>query len=260
MNISSIISELSNKNKSLKKAEIEGLLAILCKNTQGLSLADLTGLTGIPKETLLTFKDSISPYLNKNYEGFLLSEEYRTELKELSLKEYSWSLVTIENSEIEDLVSKLRSDIQHKPKRELDQFIATVKTSAAKALLAKIKGLTDDKNIAFVGDDDLVSLVMEKMELGNASFTVFDIDPDLLEQIRSKSIKGIQTIQHDCRVEIPNLYKDHFDLVITDPPYTSNCVKIFLNRALELLGKADVNDHKYIILYYGSCFKTPEKT
>lgn len=260
MNIQTVISELTNKNKGLKKAEIEGLLAILSKNSEGLSLADLTGLTGIPKETLITFKESVSAYLDKTYDGFLLDSEYRGPIKEFSLKDYPWSLVTIEDSEIEEIISKLRNDSGFKPKRELDQFIATAKTSAAKALLAKIKGLADDKNIAFVGDDDFVSLAIERLELGNSSFTVFDIDPELLKEIQVRSTKGIQTIQHDCRVTLPNLYKGNFDLVITDPPYTSNGVKIFLNRAVELLGKVDVNANKYIILYYGNSFKTPEKT
>jgi len=260
MDTQSLISEVTGKNKGLKKAEIEGLLAILVKNPDGLSMTELTGLTGIPKETLLSFKDSISAYLDKNYEGFKIDSSYFTSLQELPLKEYPWSLLKIEDGLLEDVVGKLRDDSNFKPKRELDQFIATTKTSAAKALLAKIKGLADDANIAFVGDDDFVSLAMERLELGKATFTVFDIDAELLEQIRSKSIKGIQTIQHDCRVALPNLYRDQFNLVITDPPYTSNGVKLFLNRALELLGKADVNDNKYIILYYGNSFKTSEKT
>jgi S-adenosylmethionine/arginine decarboxylase-like enzyme len=89
---------------------------------------------------------------------------------------------------------------------------------------------------------------------------VFDIDPELLGEIQARSTKGIQTIQHDCRVMMPNLYKGNYDLVITDPPYTTNGVKIFLNRSIELLGKADVNSNKYIILYYGNSFRTSEKT
>jgi S-adenosylmethionine/arginine decarboxylase-like enzyme/predicted RNA methylase len=260
MNIQTLISDLKDKNKGLKKAEIQGLLAILVSNPQGLSMAELTGLTGVPRETLLSFKASISSYLDDKFEGFCLDPSYITSLKEFKLAEYPWSLLKIEDSSLETLISKLRENANLKPKRELDQFIATSKTSAAKAILAKIKGLADDSDIAFVGDDDFVSLAMENMELGDSSFTVFDIDPQLLEQIRSKSTKGIQTIQHDCRVPLPNLYKGHYDLVITDPPYTPNGVKLFLNRALELLGKADVNDNKYIILYYGNSFKTPEKT
>lgn len=260
MNISNLVSDLSHKNKGLKKAEIEGIFQILVNNVGGLSMPELTGLTGIPKETLLNFKESISAFLDEKFDGIKINSSYLTSLQELPLREYPWSLVKIEDSLLEDLVSKLRQDTVFKPKREFDQFIATAKTSAAKAILARIKGLAEDANIAFVGDDDYVSLAMERLDVGKATFTVFDIDPELLEQIRAKSIKGIQTIQHDCRIAFPNIYRDQFNLVITDPPYTSNGVKLFLNRALELLGKATVNDNKYIILYYGNSFRTPEKT
>jgi predicted methyltransferase len=260
MNKNTLIYEIRLKNKGLKKAEIEGLLYVLVSNTQGLTLAELTTLTGVPRESLVMFKESISAYLNKESDKVQLSSEFLDAFKELDLKDYKWSLVKLEDTQLHSNLENLRSSTSFTPNRDLDQFIATTQTSVAKALLAKVKGVADDRNIAFVGDDDFVSLAMERLDLGESSFTVFDIDPLLLEEIRTKSIKGIQTIQHDCRTELPALYKDHFDLVFTDPPYTANGVKLFLNRSLELLGKAEVTDNKYIILFYGNSFKTPEKT
>jgi S-adenosylmethionine/arginine decarboxylase-like enzyme/predicted RNA methylase len=91
-----------------------------------------------------------------------------------------------------------------------------------------------------------------------------DIDQDILAAVeRINGIKGknnIHTFVNDVRKNIRPELKGAFDVVITDPPYTKSGITLFLNRAIQLLGNTDSAEGKYIFLYYGNSFKSPEKS
>jgi len=240
---------LKKANPDLKSAEIEGLLYLL-RGDLTISANELVRLSGLPKETVVSFLSSVAGALGT----------YNNP------KSYNWSLFSYEDNEEKDLELKFSELVQkHRtnPKRELDQFLATSHTSVSKALVLKNKGLLEDKNILLLGDDDLVSISLGLLG-GFKSITVFDADSDLLASIESIAgsvgIENIRTKRADFKDRIKEQDTGKFDVVITDPPYTKSGVALFLNRAVQLLGETKDFEGKYIFLYYGNSFKSPEKT
>lgn len=241
-----IIQSIKKNNPDLKSLEIEGILYFI-KNDFKITNNDLVKLTGIPKEEIKRFRSSISN----------LSE---SDLDSLDLKPYKWSLLTYKDSSLEGKLHTIREKYNLLPKREFDQWFADVKTSVSKVLVMKDKDCVIGKNILLLGDDDLVSSTLGLTEMNYSKITVLDIDRDILDTVekiaRDNNFKDIETDIYDARKEIPSKYASRYDTVVTDPPYTKSGITLFLNRAIEFLG----GSNKYIFLYYGNSFKSPEKT
>ena len=265
-----LLSQLKRNNRDLKLAEINGLLYLLLENNQ-LTNKGLITLTGIPKETLRHFKKSISSFLNDPQgDAILLNEKEREIFSVLKPLPYTWSLGDRFDFNSQDEYVKFKKKIESikekyspKPKREYDQFLATAKTSYLKSRILIEKGLVEGKSIAFLGDDDLNSLCLTSLDEGYKNICVFDIDDEILGFVKecseTEGFKNIETVEYDVRKELENRYIGKFDVVVFDPPYTKNGVTIFLERALQLLGNADDFEGKYVFMYFGNSFKSPEK-
>lgn len=256
------IKQLKKYNPNLKEAEIEGILYFV-KNTPDLTNNHLVRLTGLPKETLKNFKKSFSQYLKKPSEDKItLNFEGNKVLENMDLKPYKWALVEYEDKKLEKKLDEIRKKYDLKPKREYDQFFATAQTSVSKAKVLSDKGLVSGKNIALIGDDDLVSITLALLDSSFNQIVVFDIDEDILSAIGAISkelgINDVHTMSYDARNEFDGRYLGSFDVVVVDPPYTKSGVSLFVNRAIQLLKGASL-DGRYIFLCYGSTFKSPEK-
>ena len=264
-----IVREIKKYNSELSLAEIEGLLYLL-RESEILTNITLITKTGIPKETLRKFKKTISGYLEEaEGEEVRLNKEGVDLLKNIDLARHKWSLsenMNIFTLGLEDYLNEIRNikcKYSPKPKREFDQFLATSTTSHLKAKIMEEKGAIKDMSVAFLGDDDLVSLSMASQNCEYKDISVFDIDDEILENIEKcseeKGYKNIKTVKYDVREEMDHKYVGRFDVVVFDPPYTKSGVIIFLRRALELLKSSENQDGKYIFMYYGNSFKSPEK-
>ena len=265
-----LLDQIKRNNVDLKKSEISGLVYLLLENN-GLTNTGLITLTGIPKETLKIFKKSISRFL-KDPEGddILLNEEGKEVLSNIGALPYKWSLAEdfVFNSneaysEFEKRVKSIKEKYSPKPKREIDQFLATEKTTYMKSRVLLEKGLVNEKSIAFLGDDDLNSMCLASMNNEYSDICVFDIDDEVLENIKrgskAEGLDNMRTVKYDVRKEIDSRHIGKFDVVVFDPPYTKNGVTLFLQRALDLLGKTDSYEGKYVFMYFGNSFKSPEK-
>jgi predicted methyltransferase len=281
--VNNLISKIKELNPDLKKAEIEGLLYIL-KNKSPITNQDLVTLTGVPKETLKQFKKSISDYLQKTEEDSVFLCEYgKAVMSEINLTPYKWSLYPGEVSHIDSFkkVVEIMKKYDIEPRREYDQFLATHETSYNKAQILFDKGMVEGKSIAFIGDDDLNSLTLGILALENSeenpdtsykNIAVFDIDNNVLDSVKNASekigLKNIELVNYDARNKLDKKHLGKFDVVIFDPPYTRSGVALFLQRAIELLGNITGGnlgnlrgfEGKYIFMYYGNSFKSPEKT
>jgi len=257
--MNTLFAHIKNRNIGLSYPEIEGLLYIILNNR--CNLKELIHITGIPEESLLAFLNSIKHLLSsENREKIVFSDKSREIITKIDPNDYPWRLFKPDEdlNEYEGIFKEIIERKRGRSKRELDQFYAAPKTSVQKAWVLKRKGLLDNHRIAFLGDDDLVSIACSVMG-ASSDITVFEIDKDIIsvieEYIKEKSINNIQIRQIDLRDSINNQNSGPYDAVITDPPYTKGGITLFLNRAIQLLGGKD----KYIYLYYGSSFKTPEK-
>lgn len=262
--VENLINQLKSYNSDLKKAEIEGILYIV-SNERELTNNELVRRTGLTKEILKQFKSSLSNLLEPAGEDNIkLNELGKETLSKLELKPYAWSLVTVMEPKVESELKELRIKHNMDPKREFDQFFATEQTSVAKATIIKEKGMLQDKNIALLGDDDLVSITLGKMFPHYNRITVYDVDNRILDPINSiatsEGLKNISTKTYDARKPLKSEDIGKYDVVMIDPPYTPAGIALFLRRSIELLGKPNDSSGKYIFLCYNNSLRSPEKS
>ncbi len=126
----------------------------------------------------------------------------------------------------------------------LDQSHGTPETGIRRSLLMIGKGLVSGRRVAFLGDDDLVSLalglVLRTVHGGDTEhpFLVFDIDARFIDFIRERAAGlgiPLEAIRYDVRDPVPERFIGSCDTVITDPPYTVNGMTLFAFRAAQLI-------------------------
>lgn len=167
-------------------------------------------------------------------------------------------------------LNDIKSYLDNRPSPEfaLDQSHADFSTVLKKTLYLVKKGDIEGRRIIFLGDDDFISLAVGLTKLAN-EITVVDIDDRVLNFLstaaRKLSLKNINVLHHDLREYIPKNIVNKFDVVIMDPPYTNEGLRLFLKRARQVL-KSNINingaNHSIIgkkcLLSFGN--KPPEET
>jgi N4-bis(aminopropyl)spermidine synthase len=120
----------------------------------------------------------------------------------------------------------------------LDQSHATSDTVINRMLYLLKKGDLEGRKILFLGDDDATSLIIGSLDIVE-EITVIDIDPHVIDFLSVKannlSIKNYNVVSHDLRDPLPSNLFNKYDLVITDPPYTNEGLRLFLKRAQQAL-------------------------
>jgi predicted methyltransferase len=225
----------------------------------------LVQILGVAKNPLNQVKQSLSHYLNRVSRNTSLKKEMVNQLKSFFDQNYLTEeslLSVIEQTLIYKQSIEFFNSIKNKrihPKREYDQFIATVATSAKKAAVLDFFADILQKRILFLGDDDFISLPVAKT--GKAQqITVVDIDDAVLQKIKETADKqklSLQTVKHDLRKPLPKELNNKFDVVFTDPPYTANGVALFVSRAIEALDKD--NQTARIYLCFGNSDRAKER-
>lgn len=175
--------------------------------------------------------------------------ESQLNLKSLDTNQYQYILDT--NSNRNTYTNMIMEDIEiwyqnrPKPKMELDQAHATRETVIQRVIKLMEDPLIFSKSIVFLGDDNLVSILLFKAinNLGVIpNITVLYIDADILNHVESFSNKKIITQMIDFRDEaILNNIKA--DIILMDPPYTIAGVETFTSTANKIL-----NDHGKVYL------------
>ncbi len=145
------------------------------------------------------------------------------------------------------------------PLRKYDQFTAIPETVAKRAGIMNFLGDVKGKKILFLGDDDFTSILVAELGLAE-QITVLDIDSRILNSINSLSSENdynIKTFEHDVRNPFPKALFGQFDVVFTDPPYTSEGVGLFISRAIDALDKG--NQTARIYFCYGNSDRAKER-
>lgn len=137
------------------------------------------------------------------------------------------------------------------PEFSLDQSHADFSTVVKKTLYLLKRGDIEGRNIIFLGDDDLISLAVGLTQLAK-KITVIDVDNRILDFL-SKSIKDLalnnfNIILHDLRESTPTEILNKYDVVVMDPPYTIEGLRLFLKRARQVLkSQILINDETHIV-------------
>ncbi len=133
-----------------------------------------------------------------------------------------------------DFFSKYR-EARPKPERNLDQFFATEETVLRRAVLLGSISDISQKQLLFLGDDDLTSVAFS-LFFKAEKVTVVDIDNRILrfiEMVSQKEGLSIETLGHDLRNPLPKSEFKRYDIVFFDPPYTTEALNAWFNRAVE---------------------------
>ncbi|HEY4410574.1 MAG TPA: bis-aminopropyl spermidine synthase family protein, partial [Acidimicrobiia bacterium] len=119
----------------------------------------------------------------------------------------------------------------------LDHVPATPDTMARRAQHLAGEYELGGASVLCLGDHDLTSLAVGSLEPG-AELSVVDIDEPILDHI-GESAAGlgltVTSAWADLRLALPPSLTGSADLVFTDPPYTTEGMRLFLGRALEAL-------------------------
>jgi len=157
-----------------------------------------------------------------------------------------------------------------KPERNLDQFRATEETVLKRAVsLGSIENISQ-KQLLFLGDNDLTSLVFSLFYRAD-KITVVDIDPrilDFIEMVSRHEGFPISLIRHNLRDPLDKTVFKDYDIVFFDSPYTPLAVNTWLVRAMEAtLGsgrnkkrkKPELLSSKLYLMCYGYTDRSVEK-
>jgi len=104
-----------------------------------------------------------------------------------------------------------------------------------------LSAISDERQFAFLGDDDFHSILLGKI-LPNINITVFEADSrvtEAIEEIAEKESLAVSVIRTDMRDGIPCKYHGKFEAFYTDPPYSEQGALLFLYWGIKLL-----NEHR----------------
>jgi hypothetical protein len=119
----------------------------------------------------------------------------------------------------------------------LDHVPATADTMARRALYLAAEYELDRASVLCLGDHDLTALAVGAVA-PDSELTVVDIDERILDHVAASGNRfgrPVTTAWADLRLALPPSLAGTADLVFTDPPYTTEGMRLFLTRALEAL-------------------------
>lgn len=119
----------------------------------------------------------------------------------------------------------------------LDHVPATPETMAGRAQYLADTYELDGASVLCLGDHDLTSLAVGLAAPG-ADLAVVDIDEPILDYIADSAGRvgrPVTAAWADLRLALPPSLVGTADLVFTDPPYTTEGMRLFLMRGLEAL-------------------------
>jgi len=124
----------------------------------------------------------------------------------------------------------------------LDQAPCTAQTALKRAALMYRSGALEGKRILIIGDDDSVAIAIalfSKIQLGlrlKYSIIVVEVDDNWIEFIRrcaERENLPIEVVPHDLRGPLPSYLHGGSDVMETDPPYTLEGARLFLQRGCQ---------------------------
>ncbi|MFH1971036.1 MAG: bis-aminopropyl spermidine synthase family protein [Patescibacteria group bacterium] len=219
---------------------------------------------GVSKNALNKIKEMLSSVLEVPSKETQLNKNSLRQVQTLFKTDYKqenvlWSIFEDENYKKTIRLLEKYKDKRPSSERKYDQFTATVETTARRVSLLSFFEDISDKKILFLGDDDFTSVAVANLHTVS-EIAVLDIDNRILDNIDSisKSEKlDINLGNYDARKPLPSSYSDKFDIVFTDPPYTSEGIKLFVSRAIQALDPN--NQAARIYVCYGNSDRAKER-
>jgi hypothetical protein len=249
MNVQKFLEEVSKaRNFKVDESCLENVLRVIIEN-QPLDIWDIfkfsneyfDAIIGIVSKmidyNLLTFDSKGRYRLTKSGRKFVDKLDIKTIPK--GFKKSVYPPLPKKLKKLQSILKEIYKELEPKIKTEYEQGPLHPISSLRKVYFVVQKGDAIGKNIACIGDDDFLSII-----LGTTGFpkqiTVFDIDSDILEVIEKykKKLKikvPIKIVKHNLLKPIPKRYKRKYDVFLTQPPDTVLGFTLFVSRGVELL-------------------------
>ncbi len=236
----------------------------LVSKIDNLTNSDLTTLTGLSRRSIVLIEKEFYSYFKHDNQYVQLSDKAKLEISHINNQDYIieekyYECISSHQAEINDQITKIGSK-RLPPERDYDQFLATTETLSRRALLMSHLLDIDFKRILFIGDDDFTSQAIQQTGTPEL-IKVVDIDKRILQTLKTTS-KQVKTEEYDAKIALPNHLRNSYDVVFTDPPYTTEGFELFLSRAVQALdiqnksariyicyGNSDLAKEKYIPIY-----------
>jgi predicted methyltransferase len=219
---------------------------------------------GVSKNALNQAKEMFSDLLEAPSKNTKLKDKALSQATSLFPAEYKpeevlWNILeTAKYNQVLEILKRYE-DKRPAPERKYDQFTATMKTTAKRASLLDQNKNIEGKRLLFLGDDDFTSIAVSNFRKAS-SITVLDIDDRIIDTIgkvaREENLQ-ISLGNYNARKTLPDEYKQKFDVVFTDPPYTPEGIKLFVSRAIQALDSQ--NQSAQIYLCYGNSDRAKER-
>lgn len=219
---------------------------------------------GVSKNALNQAKEFLSsllesPSKNTQLKGGIVEEIQTLFDSNYKPEDVSWTFLAGEDySQAIKLLEKYK-DRRPSPERKYDQFTATVETTAKRASLLNFFEDVRGKRLLFLGDDDFTSVAVASLKKASGVM-VLDIDDRILDNIIK--VAKIESLEiglenYDARKTLPVAYRQKFDIVFTDPPYTPKGIKLFVSRAIQALDPKNQSARIYVC--YGNSDRAKER-
>ena len=171
-----------------------------------------------------------------------------------------------EHREIIEIKEELQEFFDNRPQVDvtIDQTKSSIDTSLKRAILSLKNHNLVGKSILCLGDDDLVSIalafLLKKLFKNTVhhttKITVLDIDKRILDYINDIAILKnlpIKCEYVDFRIPLGDNFRNQYDCIFTDPPYTLEGMNLFLSRGIEALKK-----DSGLTIYFSYAHKSPD--
>lgn len=256
------LNQISKETGVPTKKVLDLLFAL--RNGESIENNELVQQIGVSRNALNQIKEMLASVLEPVSKDTQLDASRVQEVQAIFDEGYKpeeilWAVLEDNNYKQAVELLKTISSKRPSPERRYDQFTATIETTARRASLLQFFGDVEGKRLLFLGDDDFTSIAVAN--LGSArSIMVVDIDNRILSGIEAVSDNhnlGIKTVHYDARKKLPAELRDKFDVVFTDPPYTTEGIELFTSRAIESLDKA--NKAARIYVCYGNSDRAKER-
>jgi len=246
--------KLISDTLEIKPAQIIHLFELLIQENQ--TTSNLSYKLGIPRTHLGRLLKSLQEYLQPKSQVVMIDSSKSKYISDYIQLHYYQDENEYRKS-VYDSFQKISTE-RPQPIRELDQFHATTDTVFRRAMYLHNKGDIFQRDIVFLGDDDLTSVAVA-LQGRSKSVTVIDIDErvlNLIDIISDRQQLNIKTVQGDFRTSLLSEFKNSFDTVFTDPPYTTDGIGLFISKCKEIL-RERYTSSAYVC--YGNSSRAPER-
>ncbi|WP_050981308.1 bis-aminopropyl spermidine synthase family protein [Caldisericum exile] len=120
---------------------------------------------------------------------------------------------------------------------EFDQGVVSEENSVRRLEFVYERGDLEGREIFFLGDDDLTSIVFALSKMPKR-VVVFDVDRRIIEYIKEVSKKynlNIEAYEYNASNKLDEKFVNKFDTFLTDPVETVKGMRLFLSRCVQSL-------------------------